>query len=175
MLRHQRPPSPLKPWKGPKPRLPMRVTMCCRVHYLDLQVYLARVYRMRNYDLLKATGITNGMFPEYLVTGILPEAKNINQQTDNIRRGRRTRQLGLVLDVLCTDGFIPVGKYVIDTTLPPDPFLVYTRLIDEHQDPNHTECVAFRKQHRSPEFQRRAKILDKLTLEFREKLEEANE
>jgi hypothetical protein len=153
----------------------MTVTMCCRVHYMDLQAYLAKVYRMQGYDILKATGATNGMFPEYLVTGRMPDARNIGQQVDNIRRGRRTRQLALILDVLCRDGFIPPGKYVIDTTLPPDPYLVYTKLIGEHQDPNHPECVEFREKQRSPDFKRRAKVLDKLTLEHREQLEEANE
>lgn len=174
MLRHNRAPKPLKPWKGPKPQLPMMVSKEFRVHYLDLQAYLAKVLRMDDYDLLRATGITHGLFPEYLVTGLMPPASNIGQQTDNIRRGRRTRDLGLVLNVLCLDGFIPRGKYVIDTTVVPVPIIVYTSLMNRHLNPNHPECVAFKKKHRSQEFQRRAKILDKLTLEHMASLENGN-
>lgn len=171
MLRHNRAPKPLKPWKGPKPQLPMMVSKEFRVHYLDLQAYLAKVLRTRDYNLLQATGITHGLFPEYLVTGLMPPASNIGQQADNIRRGRRTRDLGLVLNVLCLDGFIPRGKYVIDTTVVPEPIAVYTSLMDEHLDPNHPECVAFKKRQRNPEFQRRARILDKLTVEHLARLE----
>ena len=172
MLRLNRAPKPLQPWKGPKPQLPMTVTFQCRVHYLDLQAYLARVYRMRDYDILRATGITHGLYPEYIVTGIMPPATNIGQQTDNIRRGRRSQNLGLILNVLCVDGFIPKGKYVIDTTAQADPFAVYTALINEHQDPNHRKCVAFKRRHRAPELQRRMKVLDKLVVEYKQQLEE---
>lgn len=175
MLRHNRAPKPLKPWKGPKPQLRMRVSKEFRVHYLDLQDYLTKVLRMRNYDFLQATGVTHGLFPEYLVTGLMPPAYNVGQQVDNIRRGRRTRDLGLVLNVLCLDGFIPKGKYVIDTTKIPEPMTVYTSLMNEHLDPNHPECVAFKKKHRSPEFRRRAKILDKLTWEHMARLENSDE
>ncbi len=175
MLRRQRPQKPIEPWKGPKPKLPMQVTYLCRVHYLDLQAYLAKVYRMGDYDILRATGVTAGVCPEFIVTGNLPPATNISQQVDNIRRGRKTRSLDLILNVLCADGFIPRGKYVIDTTALPDPVSVYTQLLNEHQDPNHQKCVAFRKQNRGPDFLRRAKVLDKLTLEFKQELEQGNE
>jgi len=36
------------------------------------------------------------------------------------------RKLGLILNVLCVDGFIPKGKYVIDTSAPPNPIVRYT-------------------------------------------------
>jgi len=43
------------------------------------------------------------------------------------------------------------------------------------RDPNHPECVAFKKRQRSPGFQRRAKVLDKLTLEHLARLENGDE
>jgi hypothetical protein len=119
MLRRYRPkkqPKPIKPWAGVKPQLPMQVTHLCRIHYIDLQAYLAAVYKMKGYNILFAVGITHGMLPEYIVTGALPSATNIKQQSDNIRRGRPTRNLHLILNVLCADGFIGKGKYIIDTT-----------------------------------------------------------
>ena len=116
MLRRYRPRQSVKPWQGPKPKLPMRVASLCWVHYLDLQEYLAEVYRMRGYDVLFTLGVANGMFPEFIVTGKMPPAWNIAEQADNIRRGRYTRNLGLILNVLCADGFIDRGKYIIDTS-----------------------------------------------------------
>lgn len=116
MLRRYRPPKPVKPWQGPKPKLPMEVAYLCRVHYLGLQAYLAKVYKMKGYNVLFAVGVTNGMCPEYIVNGEMPPASNIGQQIDNIRRGRPTRNLSLILNVLCADGFIGKGKYIIDTS-----------------------------------------------------------
>jgi len=168
MLRRQRPRKPVESWKGPKPKLPMQITYLCRVHYLDLQAYLAKVYRMEDYDILRATGVVSGVHPEFLVTGRLPPAGNINQQVDNIRRGRKTRSLDLILNVLCADGFIPKGKYVINTMQLPDPVYVYTQLLNKHQDPDHGDCVAFRNGQEDPDFQRRAKVLDKLTREHKQ-------
>ena len=175
MLRRHRAPKPIAPWTGPKPTLPMRVTYLCRVHYLDLQDYLATVYRMRDYDILRTTGATHGLCPEFVVTGQMPPASNAGQQADNIRRGRKTRNLGLILNVLCVDGFIPKGKYVIDTSAPPNPIAGYTELLNEHHDPNHPECMAFRLIHPDPEFQRRANVLDKLTREDTQRLEKPDE
>jgi hypothetical protein len=153
----------------------MRVSYICRVHYLDLQAYLAKVYRMKGFDLLKAAGAVHGLCPEYIVTGRVPQAANAGQQMDNIRRGRITRNVDLILNVLCVDGFIPKGKYVIDTKKPPNPIEEYTRMLNDHMDPNHPDCVTFKKKHPSSDFQRRAKLMDKLAREHRENLEKTNE
>lgn len=169
MLRQRRSPTPVT-WKGPKPRLTMTVIYECRVHYQDLEAYLAKVYRMNGYNVLMATGATNGLCPEFRVTGRLPPAHNIQQQVNSIRRGRRTRNLGMILNVLCMDGFIPVGKYVIDTHKKPDPIATYTNLLNETRDPDHPECVAFRKKHaKDREFQKRADTLERLARAFKEK------
>lgn len=175
MLRPKRPPKPLKPWTGPKPKLTMGITLRCRVHYLNLEKYLARVYKMRDYSIQKATGAIEGCSPEYTVTGQMPSASNAQQQTDSIRRGQRTRRLGLILDVLCADGFIPQGKYVIDMTKKPDPINAYTKLLNKHHDPAHPECIAFRTQHKTDSFCRRAAVLDNLVREFKQKLEKPDE
>jgi hypothetical protein len=133
---------------------------------LHLQLYLAKVYRLRDLDLRQVTGGTDGVCPEYNVTGILPPASNIGQQIDSIKRGRKTRDIGLILNLLCQEGFIPIGRYVIDMTTPPDPIHKYTQLLQKHADPNHPECKAFRKTHDDVVFQRRADTLDKLTIEY---------
>jgi hypothetical protein len=154
----------------------MQVAHLYRVHFLDLQEYLAKVYKMRDYDIRRATGGTEGFCPEYIVDGMMPDATNSGQQVENIRRGRKTRQVGLILDVLCQDGFIPAGKYVIDMTPPPNPIVEYTRLLHEHAHPKHPECEAFRRQHRdNADFQRRATTLDKLTRDYQEQLETTND
>jgi len=169
LINRRRKPAPLKPWKGAKPKLPMGITYLCRVHYLDLQAYLAKVYRMRDYNVLKAVGVSHGECPEYLVTGQMPMASNVTQQIDNIQQGRRTRNLNLILNLLCRDGFIIAGKYVIDTTEPRSPTVEYTSLLHRHQDPDHPACVSFRKKHRDQTFRRHASVLDRLTREFKEK------
>jgi hypothetical protein len=152
----------------------MRVARLCRVHYLTLQAYLAKVYRMRDYDILGSTGAI-GIVPEYLVTGKLPTATNVDQQANDIRRGRRTRDLGFILNVLCADGFIPAGQYVIDTRVPPTPTVAYTRLLNEHRDPNHPECAAFRRKHRDPIFKKHAATLDRIARDYLKELEQADE
>jgi hypothetical protein len=137
------------------------VTCEYRVRYEDLEAYLAEVYRME-IEVLKITGA--GMCPEFIVTGALPPASNARQQADNIRRGRRTKNLQLILNVLCLDGFIPTGKYIIDTRPGPPPVSVYTDLLNEHGDPDHPECVAFREKHRGKEERKRFRTLDRAAL-----------
>ena len=169
MLRPQRyrPPSPIRKWTGEKPKLRMLMTCEYRVHYLDLQAYLAKVYQMEEYDVLLTTGAVHGDFPTYAVTGTPPDASNARQQMDNIRRGRRTRNLGLILNVLCLDGFIPKGKYVIDTRKPPVPSVVYTALLHKHGDPDHPDCVAFKKRQANAREQERIKTVDRLYREHK--------
>lgn len=146
----------------------MEVTRWFRVHYLDLKAYLAKVYRMKDYDVLRSMGITSGLFPEYFINGEMPDTPNLNQQMDNVRRGRRTRNLPLILNMLCQDGFIPAGKYVIDTRPPVDPYIEYSKLLEKLQDPDHPDCVAFKKVHPDPTFNTKAGHLDK---HFRDMME----
>jgi hypothetical protein len=176
MLRHRRrvyTPQPIREWKGPKPELPMAVTLICRIHFRALEAYLAKVYRMREYDARLASGAAGDMAPEYTVTGTLPPAVNMAQQTDNIRRGRRTRDLGLILNVLCIDGFIPVGEYVIDISEDLQPIQHYAELLNASHDPSSTGCMDLKKKHRGDrEFVQRVKMLDQLMITAKHELED---
>jgi len=171
LIHRHRPPAPIKAWKGKKPPLLMQISHLCRVHYLDLQSYLTKVYRFRDYDILKTLGVSHGECPEFLVTGRLPAASNIDQQIDNIKRGRRTRNLSLILNLLCKEGFIIAGLYVIDTRKAREPINEYADLLSKHEDPEHQECMAFRKKHRDQTFKRQADQLDQLAREFKQERE----
>jgi len=121
---------------------------------------------MRDYDIRLATGARGDMVPEYIVDGSTPPASNIGQQLDNIRRGRRTKDLGLVLNVLCMDGFIPIGKYVIDTCEDMKPINSYAELLNMYHDPLHPICLAWKAKHKNDkDFMRRTKALDLLMIE----------
>ena len=100
-----------------------------RVKQRHLEAFLAMVYRMDGFDFLLAAGTTPGMCPEYLVNPALPPALTAQQEADRIRQGRRTRNVGLILNVLCLDGFIPAGRYLIDTHPEPPPGQVYRALL----------------------------------------------
>jgi len=168
----RRPEKPIRKWEGPKPKLPMRVTYNCRVHYKDLEAYLAKVYGMRGYDVLMASRACHGICPEYVVNGEPPPANNAKQQMDNIRRGRKTRNVGLILNVLCMDGFIPAGRYVIDTRKLADPTTTYTRILEETGDPSDPRCREFREKHSgNRQFMQRASLLDQRAREYRKSLE----
>ena len=171
--RRYRPLKPVPTWKGPKPKLPMAISLVCRVHFRELEAYLAKVYKMRDYDVRLATGGKGGMIPEYTVDGTVPPAANMGQQVDNIRRGRRTRDLGLILNVLCMDSFIPIGMYVIDTTEDLEPINRYAVLLSTHHNPLDPSCIALKEKHRhDKDFMRQAKALESLVLEAKRKLAE---
>lgn len=163
-----RPPKPIKPWKGPKPKLEMLVTRHFRVHFRTLEAYLATVLKMRDYDIRLATGAKCGMTPEFVVTGILPPANTMGQQVFDIRQGRKTRRLGLILDLLCSDGFIPVGIYIIDMTEGDEPFEAYRKILNECHDPLDPECLKIKSDNRrDSKFIKQVKILDKRIIELK--------
>lgn len=177
MLHHQRrsrPEKPIQAWKGPKPALAMDVTWTCRVHHEVLSAYLATVFKLKDYDVLLASGATPGMCPEYRVNGVLGSASNMKQQADNVRQGRRTRNLALILNVLCLDGFIPKGLYVIDTHPRATPMMEYTRLLNITRNPLAPPCVAFMKKHqRDKEFTELAKGMNQAMNTFNRKQADA--
>jgi hypothetical protein len=122
MRRHfHREKPPPKPPGGPKPVLEMVQLPIFRVHYRRLEEYLAKVYRMEGFDFLLASGAVPGLIPEYAVSPTLPPAQDAHDRADAIRSGRRTRDVALILNVLCRDGFIPAGRYIIDTRPKPSP------------------------------------------------------
>ena len=158
---------PISPRRsGQKPVLPMIQLPIYRVKQRHLEAYLASVYRMEGFDFLLAAGATSGMCVEYLVSPTLPPAVTALEEADRIRRGRRTRNIGLILNVLCLDGYIPAGKYIIDTHLEPSPEKVYQGLLQRTGDPTHAECVAFKREHRqNRKFMQVAAEMDKTLLE----------
>ncbi|HQI28665.1 MAG TPA: hypothetical protein PLT20_11320 [Sedimentisphaerales bacterium] len=70
------------------------------------------------------------------------------QPPTKIRTGRRTRNVSLILNVLCVDGYIPAGRYIIDTRPEPSPIEQYRALLRKTGTPESEECGAFRQSHR---------------------------
>lgn len=136
-----------------------------RVHYRALEAYLARVYRLAGFNVLKAAGAVHGLYPEYLVQGIVPPS--LRTQARRIRAGGRCSDLSLILTVLCADGHIPAGQYVIDTQHEPGPLEVYKTLLQRTLDPLDPECVRFKEKHRnSSGFRKRAQVIDRSLVEW---------
>jgi hypothetical protein len=106
---HREQPPTKTPAAGPKPILEMVQLPIFRVHYRRLEEYLAKVYRMEGFDFLLASGAAPGLVPEYGVNAALPPSEDAWRRADAIRAGRRTRDVPLILNVLCIDGFIPAG------------------------------------------------------------------
>lgn len=144
--RQRRPTKALAP--GPKPILEMTQLPIFRVHYRRLEQYLAKVYRMEEFDFLLAAGAVPGLVPEYAVNGALPPSDDARRRADAIRAGRRTRDVPLILNVLCLDGLIPAGKYIIDTRPETPPIEHYKLLLRKTSNPLSAECIAFRDAHR---------------------------
>jgi hypothetical protein len=149
--------------------LPMVHLPIYRVKQRHLEAFLGKVYRMDGFDFLLSAGATPGMCPEYLVSPALPPAASARQEADRIRGGHRSRSVGLILNVLCLDGYIPAGRYTIDTHPEPPPGHVYRALLIETGDPGHPNCVAFRREHqRERAFTQLAAQMDKAVLEARQ-------
>lgn len=163
LIRRPHPPKPRWSWPAdkPKPKLPAIHLPHYRVHYTDLETYLGAVYRMRDFQFFKATGFAPGLVPEYTVTGVLPPSWESQNKAERIRNGQRTSDLLLILNVLCLDGFIPAGKYLIDTKVKTPPLEVYRALLETHRNPRANECVQFREKHRNDkDFTKKAAVLD---------------
>lgn len=170
-LRRRRPPKPTPTWKGPKPQLPMVTVPVYIVYYRDLEAYLQTVFKMDEYSIRSETGARGDMTPEIDVTGHLPSIPNICQLVDNIRRGHRTRNLGLILDILCQDGFIPAGKYIINMVKMLNPIERYTEALNKSQDCLHPVCIAIKDKNLGDvKFNRQVKLLDDKLLKHQEKL-----
>lgn len=134
---------------SPRPVLEMTQLPIFRVHYRRLEEYLEKVYRMERFDFLLASGAVPGLVPEYAVSPALPPSEDARRRADAIRAGRRTRDVPLILNVLCLDGLIPAGKYIIDTRPEPPPFDQYRTLLRRTGTPESEECRAYRDAHQS--------------------------
>ena len=154
------------------PKLPIIYTPPFhRVHYRDLEIYLTRVYRVNNFNVLKAAGVTHGICPEYLIQGVIPS--QLRQEAARIRVGAKG-SLILTLETLCVDGHIPPGCYVIDTHPKIPPLDTYKRLLRQHLNPMHPECIDFKEEHQGDShFQKLIRIIDRSFMEWLEKHSEA--
>ena len=118
-----------------------------RVRRQRLEEYLMRVYRMEDFDFLLAAGCTAGAIVEYAVQAAIPPSPDAARQADNIRRGQRPQNVPLILNVLCLDGYIPAGRYIIDTR-PEVPIInQYRALLQQTGDPLAPRCLAFKETH----------------------------
>ena len=145
---HREQPPTKTPPGGPKPKLEMVQLPIFRVHYRRLEDYLVTVYHMTEFDFLKASGAGPGLVPEYGVSAVLPPAQDAPRRADAIRAGRRTQDVPLILTTLCIDGFIPAGRYIIDTRREQPPIEHYRALLRKTGTPESKECLAFRRARR---------------------------
>jgi hypothetical protein len=158
--------TPATPPAGPKPKLDMVQLPIFRVHYRKLENYLCRVFHFDEYDFLRASGACPGLVPEYLVGSILPPSGDAQRCADAIRAGRRTQDVSLLLTVLCQDGYIPAGKYIIDTRPEPSPLEQYKALLRKTRTPESEECRRFRAVYRQDKtFTRRVAEIDTQVLQ----------
>jgi hypothetical protein len=158
-----------KPWPSdkPKPKLPSRQLVQYAVHYSDLEDYLYQVYRM-HFNFHQAIGLKKGtLLYEVVAKPELPDGWGMERVADQIRLGRYTRSVQYIMNVLCIDGFIPAGIYVIDTRVRPSAIAEYRSLIYTTENPLDPQCIAFKDKHRSNrDFIEAAKRLDKSVLEW---------
>jgi hypothetical protein len=168
LIRRDKPPLRPQVWPAgtPKPKLPAIQLPIYQVHYRALEMFLDKVYRMRDYDFRRATGAQPGMTPEYRVQAALPQAGDADEQADRIRCGRRTTSVALILNVLCIDGFIPAGTYRFDMREKPSAIHTYRALLEKRRNPFDPECVRFREAHTDITFVKQAAILDDAVLEW---------
>jgi len=135
-----------------------------RVHYRDLENFLVWVYHLRDFNVLRAAGATNGLYPEYLIEKVLPVS--LLDRAAQVRNGRPAN-LALILTTLCVDSHIPPGRYVLDTKRLPAPIEVYKSLLRQHLDPLHPECIRFKSLHRNePRFRKLSRVIDRSLTEW---------
>lgn len=158
--RRSKGPMKATPPTGPKPKMPMARLPYYRVHYRAFEQYVEKVYRLREFDFLLAVGIQQGESPQYTVTGLLPTGE-CRRRANEIRSGRRTRDVGLIFNTLAADGYIPTGFYSVDTKPEPNPVITYTGLLHSTGSPLSPECLEFKAKHKGDEvFSKRAETLD---------------
>ncbi len=145
---------------NPKPTLEMQHLPFFRVHYKAFERYVQIVFGFE-LDYLLAAGVVEGCGVDYPVTGVL-DTTAWQQQAEELRKGKRTKNVHLILNVLAHDDYIPCGKYTIHTHRPPDPTVIYTQLLRQHQNALHPECMRFKNEHRdNATFMKRAAELER--------------
>lgn len=96
-----------------KPTLTVQQVPVFRVEYKEFERFVKAVFGFE-FDFLFAAGLTNKTGAEYVVTGTLPTPA-WEQKAAELRAGRRSRSVPLILAVLAHDQYIPIGRYIILT------------------------------------------------------------
>ena len=139
-----------------------------RVRQRHLEEYLTSVYQMMGFDFLIATGGIAGTTFEYAVQAALPPSPDAARLAIAIRRGHRTQNVALILNLLCLDGYIPAGRYFIDTRPEAPAIQQYQALLQQTGDPLAASCQAFKDARRQDKlFTQQAGHLDKIVFEMR--------
>jgi len=170
MLRDSRPRPPKPPRALPKPgtvTLEMYREPIFRLHRLKLEAFIEQVFGF-DFDVLVALLIVEGETVEFDVTGTL-STNELARRAGDLRIGKRTRDLAMILNVLAFDGYIPKGRYTVVTRAPIDPLVQYRSLLQRHGDPKHPACVSLMGANRgNHDFMSKAAMLDEATYEARQ-------
>jgi hypothetical protein len=148
ILNRERPPRPApKPRPKPTNVPPLKVTQLpvFRVYYKDLEQFVSKVFGFE-FDYLLSMGMKEeGIGCEFDLDGVVPATDSIKRQVDQIRLGRRSKNVTLLLNLCVEDGYMPAGKYSIDTRPTVDPVEYYRTILSETGDPEHEKCIAFKR------------------------------
>jgi len=90
----------------------------------------------------------------------LPPSEDAQRRADAIRSGRRTRDVPLILTVLCADGYIPAGQHIFDTRPETPPIEHYKALLRKTVSPLSAECIAY------PDARRQDRAFPRLAVEI---------
>lgn len=82
------------------------------VNQTDLESFLNEKYRME-FDFIRATGRAYPDCVEYIVNGKLSDTECVRKRIARARKGQWSQDVSFLLNLLCSDGHIPVGKYVV--------------------------------------------------------------
>ena len=99
-----------------------------------------------DYDFFLATGQQPGTVVEYQVTGGLEDlGETWARRAADLRARRRTRDVNLILSVLCRDGYVRPGRYIVTTDKYSPQAVDYIRLLRKTGTTRHEACFRFRR------------------------------
>jgi hypothetical protein len=144
-----------------KPTLELTRIPVYRVHADALNAYIVAKFAFDHFDTVWALGIKPPETAIFNVTGDL--SSEYQQRAADLRNGRRTRNVALILNVLAVDGDIAKGTWIVETKEPPPPRVIYRRLLERIGNPKSQECKAFRERyHKDAELTKWFKTIDRI-------------
>lgn len=129
-----------------------------RIHYQKLEAFIQQEYGFE-FDFLLLSGVTEGICPEYAVTGKL-DTVDWQRRAQDLRAGKRTRSTLLILNTLAHDGRIPRGHYTVSTHEQQTPADRYREILRRTGDTTHPDCVGF-KMSAGPSFVGQATVIER--------------